>query len=118
MGGLTQTLVLLCLSGTQTLSEDAGEVNLNDIMAQIQPEQAQGIETAIGGDGHIPPSVRETNLDFSNVFTNVGDAYNPASVSTTSATVCLRTIGACCLRVIIKQRMIDPTARVMEGLYI
>ncbi|XP_064787362.1 G-box-binding factor-like [Oncorhynchus masou masou] len=42
MGGLTLTLLLLCLSGT--LSEDAGEDNLNDIMVQIQPEQGQDIE--------------------------------------------------------------------------
>ncbi|XP_055757468.1 complement C1q tumor necrosis factor-related protein 3-like [Salvelinus fontinalis] len=34
---------------------------------------------ALGGDGHIPPSERETNLAFSNVFTNVGGAYNPGS---------------------------------------
>ncbi|XP_024292153.1 complement C1q-like protein 2 [Oncorhynchus tshawytscha] len=42
MGGMTLTLLLLCLSGT--LSEDAGEDNLNDIMVQIQPEQGQDIE--------------------------------------------------------------------------
>ncbi|CAB1345468.1 unnamed protein product [Coregonus sp. 'balchen'] len=42
MGGLTLTLLLLCLSGT--LSEDAGEDNLNDIMVQIQPEQGQDID--------------------------------------------------------------------------
>lgn len=42
MGGLTLTLLLLCLSGT--LGEDAGEDNLNDIMVRIQPEQGQNIE--------------------------------------------------------------------------
>ncbi|XP_045067724.1 collectin-12-like [Coregonus clupeaformis] len=59
MGGLTLTLVLLCLSGT--LSEDAGEDNLNDIMVQIQPEQGQDIESEVLLKQNQAPSLAETN---------------------------------------------------------
>ncbi|CAB1345471.1 unnamed protein product, partial [Coregonus sp. 'balchen'] len=59
MEGLTLTLLLLCLSGT--LSEDAGEDNLNDIMVQIQPEQGQDIESEVLLKQNQAPSLAETN---------------------------------------------------------
>ncbi|KAL0970070.1 hypothetical protein UPYG_G00236750 [Umbra pygmaea] len=45
----------------------------------IEDAPKVAFSAALGGDGHIPSSERETNLAFSNVFTNVGNAYNPAS---------------------------------------
>uniref|UniRef100_A0A4W5RKH2 C1q domain-containing protein n=1 Tax=Hucho hucho TaxID=62062 RepID=A0A4W5RKH2_9TELE len=64
MGGVTLTLLLLCLSGT--LSEDAGEDNLNDIMVQIQPEQGQDIENEY--KTHNQHSEQEQDIESEVIF--------------------------------------------------
>ncbi|KAK6291866.1 hypothetical protein J4Q44_G00376510, partial [Coregonus suidteri] len=55
------------------------QILLDELRRQNEDRPKIAFSAALGGDGHIPPSERETNLAFSNVFTNVGDAYNPAS---------------------------------------
>ncbi|XP_029610738.1 cerebellin 11 [Salmo trutta] len=55
------------------------QILLDELRRQNEDGPKIAFTAALGGDGHIPPSERETNLAFSNVFTNVGDAYNPGS---------------------------------------
>ncbi|XP_041731732.2 complement C1q-like protein 2 [Coregonus clupeaformis] len=93
MGGLTLTLVLLCLSGT--LSEDAGEDNLNDIMVQIQPEQGRNIE---------------------NEYKTHNQQVKTASTTTTTQSGCEPTIHTVMRELGAMEERLGATVRSLEGM--